>query len=116
MLLYRVSTAFDDLSSNGFAATSFLFLEIDMSEAKFTKGEWKVRGSEVGVVDKSDTQSYGMMLYIARVDEYDFSDEYKANAHLIAAAPEMYKFLDYLANGRGTDYPIEKLLAKARGE
>ncbi len=30
MLLYRVSTAFDDVSSNGLTATSFLFLEIDM--------------------------------------------------------------------------------------
>ncbi|WP_428613385.1 hypothetical protein [Pseudoalteromonas sp.] len=29
---------------------------------------------------------------------------------------EMYKFLDNLANGSGTDYPIEQLLAKARGE
>lgn len=36
--------------------------------------------------------------------------------YLIAAAPEMYRFLDDLANGRGTDYPIEQLLAKARGE
>ena len=40
----------------------------------------------------------------------------EANAQLIAVAPEMYKMLDDLANGRGTDYPIEQLLAKARGE
>jgi hypothetical protein len=40
----------------------------------------------------------------------------EGNAQLIAAAPEMYKMLDDLANGRGVDYPIEKLLAKARGE
>lgn len=33
MLLYRVSTAFDDVSSNGLTATSFLFLEIDMLAA-----------------------------------------------------------------------------------
>ena len=40
----------------------------------------------------------------------------EADAHLIAAAPKMYGFLDDLANGRGTDYPIEQLLAEARGE
>lgn len=33
-----------------------------------------------------------------------------------SVANEMYKFLDDLANGRGTDYPIEKLLAKMRKE
>jgi Na+-translocating ferredoxin:NAD+ oxidoreductase RNF subunit RnfB len=38
------------------------------------------------------------------------------DAYLISAAPEMYKMLDDLANGRGTDYPIEQLLSKARGE
>ncbi|MEC9061535.1 MAG: hypothetical protein VYC55_08000 [Pseudomonadota bacterium] len=94
-----------------------------MSEAKFTKGEWRVRGSEVGVVDESDTQSYGMMLSIARVDEYDFPDEYKANAHLIAAAPEMYNLLERLTNPNNCKKDIihllgeaDNLLAKARGE
>ena len=54
---------------------------------------------------------------MAYVDMYNFGEcEGFANAHLIAAAPEMYKFLDDLANGRGTDYPIEQLLAKSRGE
>ena len=41
----------------------------------------------------------------------------KANAHLIAAAPEMYVMLESLANGEGLQPggTIEKLLAKARG-
>lgn len=42
--------------------------------------------------------------------------ESNANMHLISCAPEMYKFLDDIANGRGVDYPIEQLLIKARGE
>lgn len=44
------------------------------------------------------------------------SDKINTLKDINKAAPEMYKFLDDLANGRGTDYPIEQLLAKARGE
>lgn len=86
-------------------------------EAKFTKGEWCIFNDRVGVIDRSDSQSNGMMNEVAYVDMYNFGEcEGKANANLIKAAPKMYKFLDDLANGRGTDYPIEKLLAEARGE
>ena len=87
-----------------------------MNNTKFTKGDWRVREDYIGIVDKSDTQSYGMMLNICTLDTWDFGDVWKSNAHLIAAAPEMYKALDDLANGRGLDLPIEKLLTKARGE
>jgi hypothetical protein len=83
---------------------------------KFTKGIWRVRYDLIGVVDHSDTQSYGMMLNICSMDSWDFKEEWESNAQLIATAPEMYKMLDDLANGRGTDYPIEQLLSKARGE
>ncbi len=83
---------------------------------KFTKDIWSARYDLIGVVDHSDTQSYGMMLNICSMDSWDFKDEWESNAQLIAAAPEMYKMLDDLANGRGVDYPIEQLLAKARGE
>jgi len=79
-----------------------------MSNAKFTKGEWQQSYALVVCGDKVITDC-----------ESDFTNdacELFANAHLIAAAPEMYKFLDDLANGRGTDYPIEQLLEKARGE
>jgi hypothetical protein len=86
------------------------------TETKFTKGIWAIRGDEIGVRDLSDTQSYGMMLSICHMDSWDFKEEGESNAQLIAAAPEMYKMLDDLANGRGTDYPIEQLLSKARGE
>ena len=55
-----------------------------------------------------------MMLNICSVDSWDFKDEWESNANLISSAPEMYKMLDDLANGRGTDYPIEQLLSKAK--
>lgn len=95
-----------------------------MSKTKFTPGPWVIKPEEVG---KSYIRIRGGALggrfKIANVvkPEYEGArarekEETRANAALIAAAPEMYKFLDDLANGRGTDYPIEQLLAKARGE
>lgn len=91
---------------------------------KFTKGEWVkdfngTKGHIKAVKKERDHFSKLKTPTIARYDVITPSisdDEKEANAHLIACAPEMYKFLDDLANGRGTDYPIEKLLAKARGE
>lgn len=86
---------------------------------KFTKGEWVSTGVQVGVEDKSDTQSYGMIMSICHIDAYDFPEDWKANAHLIAAAPEMYEELKNLLDPsmHWEDYErIEKLLAKARGE
>lgn len=81
-----------------------------MSETKFTKGDWAVEDGRVVVCgDFKVAYSYSG-------SSVPFIEHIKSNAHLIAAAPEMYKFLDDLANGRGIDYPIEKLLAKARGE
>ncbi len=90
------------------------------NEAKFTKGEWKIFNERVGVVDNSDTQSFGMMMEVAYIDMYNFGeDQGKANSNLIAAAPELYGLLEEMA-----DYDecqrfkkqINQLLAKARGE
>jgi hypothetical protein len=91
-----------------------------MSEAKFTEGRWSVKGSEIGIVDESDTQSNGMMLTICRVDRFDFCDNWRENANLIACAPEMYAILERMHNGGGLGFgvhaKIEALLAKARGK
>lgn len=91
----------------------------------FTKGQWVSRSEGVGVVDDSDTQAYGMLKVIARVDEYDFKSQSKANANLIAAAPDMYATLEaIIATWDGPLYRHEmapnidkarKALAKARG-
>lgn len=59
----------------------------------FTAGEWVLRGDKIGIVDDSDTQSFGMMLTIAYIDQYDFP-EYKENAKLMAAAPKLFKALE----------------------
>tara|TARA_R110002020_G_scaffold475890_1_gene713787 strand:- start:43322 stop:43633 length:312 start_codon:yes stop_codon:yes gene_type:complete len=101
---------------------------------KFTKGPWVVRGSEIGVVDRSNTQSFGMMNIIANMDKYDFKDQYKANAHLMVAAPDMYKEIeqdiewlqrlskDYVAGSHVLRSILlriktkKSLLSKARGE
>lgn len=87
---------------------------------KFTKGEWFVSTKPESehyliTVDCGGSMSIPIITSALDLSYYD-TEERESNAHLIAAAPEMYKFLDDLANGRGTDYPIEKLLAKARGE
>ena len=93
-----------------------------MSEPKFTKGEWSLfNGKDVGVIDTSDTQSYGMVNVVVYIELYDFpKEEVNANAHLIAAAPEIYSMLVQLQTEGGLGIArhrqIDRLLAKARGE
>jgi hypothetical protein len=101
-----------------------------MVETNFTKGEWYISHWEsdeyydlqVSTKEKTEANPCGYVcsLNLAYDDEdIDIVAEQKinrANAHLVVAAPKMYKFLDDLANGRGVDYPIEQLLKEARGE
>jgi len=105
-----------------------------MSETKFTKGEWTKRDDTIGIIDDSDTQSYGMIRFICHVDKYDFESEWQANAHLIATAPDMYKNIEkdvqklrakvacYVLGSPELDSILldleekENLLAQARGE
>ena len=92
-------------------------------ETKFTKGEWftedystllNVSAKGSGSICDVDTD------YIT--DEYviDPTEEQRANAHLIAAAPDMYEMLYYIMKGEIRAYAHEKrikeLLSKARGE
>ena len=81
-----------------------------MSEGKFTKGPWEAK------TDKFGGMQIGLIYITGGGFDVSGAPDAVANANLIACAPEMYKFLDDLANGRSTDYPIEQLLAKARGE
>lgn len=102
-----------------------------MSEAKFTKGPWSVFFYDCG--DKSHYDHNGPCPSIVAPDDLDcdivhwdgFKQEYwssangnqsqiVANAHLIAAAPELYEYVESSAmNGCAT---ATALLAKARGE
>ena len=86
-----------------------------MSEAKFTKGQWRHTNSASGrhqISGESGKQICAMW----NCKERD------ANAALIAAAPEMYEMLEKLSmqltciNAHKAVDEIERLLKKARGE
>ena len=98
------------------------------NKTEFTPAPWVVWGNDIGVIDRSDSQSNGMMLQVAYSDMYNFGDDIgddnatgKANAHLIAVAPEMYDLLATIEND-DNQVPqwlwgkIQATLAKARGE
>ncbi len=111
-----------------------------MSNEKFTKGPWfaDLRGGCCAVypeIRKGDTN--GCMfeddrnIYYSTKDNHyngrhwDMSEEAQANAHLIAAAPEMYELLNAWVDSYecvSGDYQSSivdetiELLAKARGE
>jgi len=85
--------------------------------AEFTKGEWTATSSDgqVGVINKQ------CLYRIADCRKSGLSDEENsANAHLIAAAPEMYEALKYarrFLNPKDQDVDfIDKALNKAEGK
>ena len=90
-----------------------------MSELKATLGPWVNVGGWV------DAEKGGIICSLSAVDMKDEATS-DANAHLIAAAPELYEALDMLmdASGPGDSAQllaeerenIIGLLAKARGE
>ena len=92
-----------------------------MTEAKFTPGPWSINEWPQATSDIA-IGAVGTPL-IARVPLRDVSiNEQKANAHLIAAAPELYCALQELliqTRQYGHEPEIkdaEHALAKARGE
>jgi hypothetical protein len=107
-----------------------------MSEHKFTKGEWSAfkdgKWSDCGnwSVDNYSASTHANVavnvgdITICLVVSEGWDDtELEANAHLIAAAPEMYALLEKLVNPDNCRKDIihiignaESLLARARGE
>ena len=99
-----------------------------MSEAKFTKGEWEaVDGTKIGEqvlfvhVPTLDSKGKVVCRLTRVVDTHiPLNEQDIANAHLIAAAPEMYSALESIVMEWDLDPSdidwIESLLAKARGE
>lgn len=100
-----------------------------MSEAKFTKGPWNAKdgmwidgcyitsSSRIGMVKICSVDS----AYLDGHANDSFESEQLANAHLIAAAPELYDMLASIENDAGEipkDFwdKIQATLAKARGE
>jgi hypothetical protein len=44
--------------------------------SNYTPGPWKVfNGREIGPVSKEDDQSYGMMLPVAYIEQYDYAPD-----------------------------------------
>ena len=78
---------------------------------KFTQGEWCLFG-DWAVKRKGTTE------ILFSFEERGFNNqEGFANAHLIAAAPDMYALLkQWFDDGYMKRSDVEKLLSKARGE
>jgi len=86
-----------------------------MSDKKFTKGEWVIKEAiahknQIKIKDKKGKQ--GKIIGNIRTRE---------DAHLIAAAPDMYDMLHSIENDANQIPPflwdkIQSVLAKARGE
>ena len=91
---------------------------------EFTKGEWKLReyqAMSLIEVDKGAT-TICEISGEGNADNCDITlnKEQRANANLIAVAPDMYEFIDSLIGHGlvygGDIYKAMELLAKARGE
>jgi hypothetical protein len=100
-----------------------------MAEVKFTNGKWEVvEASEHHGFYVEDSNGYTVadLYFMSKLSgaRVDHGDNAKANAHLIASAPEMYEMLRALSEMSSEDAKLYlegssdviDLLAKARGE
>lgn len=105
-----------------------------MSEAKFTPAPWAVVTNSAGglevvkqrVRDKGEewipiTYDATVAMGIGDHTDEETNGNELANAHLIAAAPEMYEYLSHMVEREVISDPsiereVKSLLAKARGE
>lgn len=89
-----------------------------MSEAKFTKGPWRVNGDWM-IVDSTDRLIAQFEPLNDELSNGNTKESF-GNAALIAAAPEMYEMLSALMKKEDSLTPtaaaIGWLLKKARGE
>jgi hypothetical protein len=88
---------------------------------KFTKGPWEVFHVTHGKSSTTAVMLKGTRKEIISWTGFDASHFYKdnlANAHLIAAAPELYESLRGINPllPEDTQRAVDKLLAKARGQ
>ena len=98
-----------------------------MSETKFTKGPWGIEydGHEANIIGPvpytSDQRDIAYVnSEVGDIDGFACGVTAQANAHLIAAAPELYAALAELVRIHKTSHvtwdDAELALAKARGE
>jgi len=90
-------------------------------KTSFTKGEWFIEDYDSML--EITSKGHGSICTVEcsyQLEEMliDPTDEQQANAHLISAAPDMYKALEALSKGEGLQpgTTIESILLKARGE
>jgi hypothetical protein len=101
-----------------------------MRKEKFTQGEWEIEEREMNI---RDTHMFGFAIMtkkhricMCETDDDRNIPQMKANAALIAAAPEMYKFIAWLGSVEGQCAILTKdpeivrkahaILKMARGE
>jgi len=87
---------------------------------KFTRGPWNVSVWK-GDYDKPMAAATGVPIAITHPCPACDTDECEANAHLIAAAPDMYEMLERMYNNALEDPTryrdkIGEILIKERGE
>lgn len=98
--------------------------------SEFTKGPWSIEHSRMsnGILEEDEaisicTDDSNCLDICAVWRDIPIGDE-KANANLIAAAPDMYEALEYCLDCLGNEHAlpsdcideVENALAKARGE
>ena len=80
--------------------------------SKFTKGPWKVTPH----LDVMKGHNYIAPISIMTKKYMTVNEETRANARLIAAAPDMYQHLRLILNGEFSSDDVEQLLARIDGE
>ena len=89
-----------------------------MSNEKFTKGEWVIEEVEEAVFRNTNSLCLCVVTRDFDVISPVLGIRNNHDAHLIAAAPEMYKLLESLSDydeNQMHKKEINELLAKARG-
>jgi len=82
-----------------------------MTQTKFTKGPWQVWG-DWAIKDCTPAENL-----IATFEHHDQdTDAAFANAHVMAAATAMYRFIEGLQLSVAGEVERDELLKKARGE
>lgn len=84
--------------------------------SKYTPGPWVFNGEEIGPLSREDDQSYGMILPVAYIEQYDYPDEYTDNARLISAAPDLLEALQEIVAIHDDWIKAKLAIAKALGE
>jgi hypothetical protein len=91
-----------------------------MTERKWTKGPWVITDVGTLISDGGNVNNPIEVagLNIAHFSRYECKTHQSANAHLIAAAPDLYEALSLILRDNDIDitHGAYEALAKARGE